>query len=137
MNVSSMIVGFTGTRQGMTDAQCAQVEAMLKYLGCTEFHHGDCIGADSQAAYLVHSMGNIKIVCHPPSRDIHRAFVPLRANDRMFPPKSYIVRNHEIVDTCDHLFVAPKDNTEQVRSGTWATYRYARRQGRPTTIIER
>ncbi len=132
-----MIVGFTGTRDGMTDAQCLYVEYILRDLGCTEFHHGDCVGADSQAAYLVRSMDNIKIVCHPPRNDIQRAFVPLRVNDRMFPPKGYIARNHEIVDACDHLLVAPRSNIEQTRSGTWATYRYARRQGRPTTIIER
>ena len=133
-----MIVGFTGTRKGMTDEQCTQVESALRMLDCTEFHHGDCVGADSQAAYLVRSMGNIKIVSHPPVLDTNRAFVPLRPMDRSVPIKSYIERNHDIVNACDHLLVAPRSNIEVRRgSGTWATYRYALAQGRPMTMIQR
>lgn len=132
-----MIIGFTGTRKGMTDEQCSYVELALRQLDATEFHHGDCIGADSQAAYLVRSMGNIKIVCHPPVRDAYRAFVPLRPMDRSVPPKSYIDRNRDIVDACEHLLVAPQSNIEEQRSGTWSTYRYALAHGRPMTMIRR
>ena len=132
-----MIVGFTGTRQGMTDGQCSYLEHALKELGATEFHHGDCIGADSQAAYLVRSMGNIKIVCHPPEVSTYRANVPLRTEDIMLEPKPYIARNHDIVDACEHLLVGVRRNVEELRSGTWATFRYAEACGRPITIIER
>ncbi len=132
-----MIVGFTGTRRGMTDGQCSYVEFILRQLGCTEFRHGDCIGADSQAAYLVRSMGNIKIVAHPPIRDENRAFVPLRVGDKSLMPKAYIERNHDIVDACEHLLVAPRRNIEEQRSGTWSTFRYAQSCGRPITMIER
>ncbi len=132
-----MIIGFTGARKGMTDGQCTYLEKVLEDLECTEFHHGDCVGADSQAAYLVRSMGNIKIVCHPPTIDTNRAFVPLRPMDRSLRPKAYLERNHDIVDACDHLMVAPKGNNEEQRSGTWATFRYARMRGVPITMIER
>lgn len=44
-----MILGFTGTRQGMTDYQQAQVRRFLVAYQCTILHHGDCIGADAQA----------------------------------------------------------------------------------------
>ncbi len=132
-----MIIGFTGTRKGMTDAQCSHIEFILMQLGCSEFHHGDCVGADSQAAYLVRSLGTIKIVAHPPVRENFRAKVPLRPMDRSLVPKPYLQRNHDIVDACDHLLVAPKSNEEEQRSGTWATYRYARSCGRPITMIER
>ncbi len=97
-----MIVGFTGTRQGMTDGQCTFLEHVLKGLQCTEFHHGDCVGADSQAAWLVRSMENIKIVCHPPNNPKFRANVPLRPGDTTLPDRHYIERNHDIVDACEH-----------------------------------
>lgn len=132
-----MIVGFTGTRVGMTDDQCSYLEHVLRELGATEFHHGDCVGADSQAAYLVRSMENIRIVCHPPENPKFRANVPLRSGDVIFPTRHYIERNHDIVDACEHLCVAPLRNVEEQRSGTWATYRYAVSCGRPITIIER
>lgn len=132
-----MIVGFTGTRQGMTDGQCSYLEYVLKELGCTEFHHGDCVGADSQAAYLVRSMDNIKIVCHPPADPKLRAYVPARDGDIILPVKPYRARNHDIVDACEHLCVGPRRNFEEQYSGTWATYRYANVHGRPITIIER
>ncbi|KKL70760.1 hypothetical protein LCGC14_2101720 [marine sediment metagenome] len=132
-----MKVGFTGTRQGMTDVQCARLELALKELGATEFHHGDCIGADFQAALIVQGMEGIKIVCHPPENPKFRANVPLRPGDTIFPTRHYIERNHDIVDACEHLLVAPLYNAETQRSGTWATYRYAVSRKLPITIIKR
>lgn len=132
-----MIIGFTGTREGMSDAQCTKLHKVLNELKCTEFHHGDCVGADSQAAYLVRSMAGIKIVCHPPSNSRLRAHVPIRDMDEVLPTQPYRVRNQAIVNACDHLVVGPKNNLEARRSGTWGTYRYAQRRGKPTTILKR
>ena len=132
-----MIVGFTGTRYGMTDGQCKYLEHVLKELGVTEFHHGDCIKADAQAALIVQGMEGVKIVCHPPENPTFRAYVPLRPGDTIFPTRHYIERNHDIVDACEHLLVAPLHNAETQRSGTWATYRYAVSRKLPITIIKR
>ena len=41
-----MIIGFTGSRKGMTGEQAAVVMRLL--LSATEGHHGDCVGADEQ-----------------------------------------------------------------------------------------
>jgi hypothetical protein len=46
-----------------------------------------------------------------------------------------IERNTEIVDDSDHLFAAPKEQFEQLRSGTWATVRRARKKGIPYEIL--
>jgi hypothetical protein len=51
------------------------------------------------------------------------------------PAKPYLVRNHEIVDDSQVLIAAPKEFTEQLRSGTWATIRYARKIGRTVRIV--
>jgi hypothetical protein len=42
-----MIIGFTGTRYGMTDKQKSSLQSILSKLETiTEVHHGDCIGAE-------------------------------------------------------------------------------------------
>jgi len=46
--------------------------------------------------------------------------------DEVWPAKPYLERNHDIVDATDYLIFAPKTRHEQLRSGTWATYRYAK-----------
>ena len=71
-----MKVGFTGSRFGMTDAQQQEFLILMGKLGAVEFHHGDCIGADDQAATLTRGIElkeegddriyEIAIVVHPP-----------------------------------------------------------------------
>ena len=128
-----MIVGFTGTQYGMSEEQLLQCACVLKELGPTEFHHGDCVGADEQANGIARALG-IKTAGHPPFLRTKRAYCKC---DIWFAPKEYLDRNHDIVDICEHLIVAPRHNKEQLRSGTWATYRYAMKRGRTYTILER
>ena len=59
-----------------------------------------------------------------------------RPSDQTLPPKDYLDRNHDIVDQTDLLIATPKENTEVLRSGTWATIRYAKKINKPTWIIE-
>lgn len=42
-----MRVGFTGTIAGMTESQKAVLRSCLSLVGVTEFHHGDCEGAEA------------------------------------------------------------------------------------------
>jgi hypothetical protein len=44
-----MKVGNTGPRHGMSGDQIDQVRIHLHRLGATEFHHGDCVGGDTDA----------------------------------------------------------------------------------------
>lgn len=126
-----MRIGFTGTGQGATLHQKQQIEHHLKLLGATELHHGDCIGADASAHYIATKL-NIKTVQHPPTLPYARAFTIC---DDVRPQKHYIERNHHIVNECEHLIACPQGTTEVLRSGTWATIRYARKVGKPVTII--
>lgn len=123
-----MIYGFTGTQQNMTLAQYGVVRDVLTN---GALHHGDCIGSDA----LAHQIGRLNglwIVGHPPDNDTKRAFCDF---DEVRNPLPYIKRDHEIVDESELLIATPGQFIEQLRSGTWATIRYARKIDRPRLIV--
>jgi hypothetical protein len=135
-----MIFGFTGTQEGMTKAQ----EIGLRYLfrehftgiadggnGSNDFHFGDCIGADAQAFDIAVEF-NFCTFAHPGPNNEKRAFKPATVVLDELPN---LVRNRVIVDTCAMLIATPKESHEIVRSGTWATIRYAQRVRRQKYVI--
>ena len=128
-------IGFTGTKQGMKLEQLKVLEDVLTKLRSSsdflEFHHGDCKGSDAQAHDLAMSLG-FKIVIHPPKNSKRRAFCK---GHELRPEKEYLVRDHDIVDECEHLIVVPKSRKEELRSGTWATYRYCKKLNKSCSII--
>ena len=132
-----MKVGFTGTRRGFTQPQKAEFYLVLHRLHpIAEFHHGDCEGCDAQAHARVRPFTDIKIVIHP-GYDIDGRY-PHRANcvaDEKRSPKPYIERNHNIVNESELMIAMPAEAEEVLRSGTWATIRYARKQNKPLLII--
>lgn len=107
------VIGFTGTRAGMTGDQSYAVARILQTLfkgGPAQFHHGGALGADHEASTLAGAIGYMPIL-HPGG-----------------DAKRNIARNHEIVEVSKVMIAAPFAGKEMLRSGTWATIRYA--QGR-------
>jgi hypothetical protein len=128
-----MKVGFTGTQVGMTFQQCMAFMRLMRELGPTEFHHGDCIGADALAAKMVLSnFPDCKVICHPPIYTNKQANV---GGHEVLPRKSYLDRNRDIVDASEVMVATPKEKEEQVRSGTWYTVRYARRRKKAIRMV--
>jgi len=125
--------GITATQEGMSAKQLAQLRVELQ--GFNVLHHGDCVGGDAQADALGRELGML-IVIHPPDNDSKRAFCE-QPEDVVHEPKPYLDRNHDIVDSSHELFAGPKTDIEELRSGTWATVRYARKTGKPVTLLER
>lgn len=126
-----MIIGFTGTQQGMTSKQKAIFsEIVLGMAG--EFHHGDCIGADKESHDIINLLNHYKTVGHLPDKDDKRAFCYF---DEIRDPKPYLERNKDIVNECDLLIACPKTAEETIRSGTWSTVRYARKVGKSYMVI--
>lgn len=120
-------IGFTGTRRGMTEKQYLALRAWVQAQGwspAVTFRHGDCVGADSDAHDLVRTCSHARIVIHPPIKSAMRAF---RQGDVEMQPRPYLERNHTIVDASTILLACPR-GPEELRSGTWATIRYARAQ---------
>jgi hypothetical protein len=60
-------MGFTGSCEGMTDRQKETFRQVLAKYGPTEFHHGDCRGADAEAHAIVKSCCvKARLIIHPP-----------------------------------------------------------------------
>ena len=99
-----------------------------------EFHHGDCVGADSNAYNIIrHIIPTCPIHIHPPEKEKTRAFCD--GYSVIHEPKPYIERDKDIVDAVDVLVATPRGSNEELRSGTWATIRYARKKGTVRVII--
>lgn len=129
-----MKIGFTGTRKGMSEYQLAVFEGLLEKM--ESFHHGSCQGADVEAARIVYStfLEPPEIICHPgPNDDEHQELSGVDTKRK--EPKTHFARNRDIVNETDKLIACPCDMTEQKRGGTWYTIRYAKKQGKPVTII--
>lgn len=125
--------GFTGTREGMTDAQKVALRGFLNGSG-GEFHHGDCIGADSEAHDIADECG-YGIIIHPPSDYKLRAWREVPKH-MMRPERPFMARNKDIVTDTIALIAAPAQADEQPRGGTWSTIRFGLRQGRTVIIIQ-
>lgn len=128
-----MIVGYTGSRKGMTGNQAAVVARIL--LKATEGHHGDCIGGDEQFHDICMQF-EVPVVIHPPEDDKLRAFC--EGAKLVMPPRPFLVRNRIIVDTTELLVATPKEEYEPDPArgqGTWSTVRYARRSNRPFRVV--
>jgi hypothetical protein len=106
----------------MTPSQKVSFQRLLDELHVTELHHGDCVGADAEAHDLAREVG-IKIVVHPPVGKERRAF---KVGDEIRGELANLDRNREIVKAVGGALIAcPSGFTEFLRSGTWATVRYA------------
>ena len=133
-----MKIGFTGTRQGLTEQQVATLCAYLHR--AREFHHGACRGADAEAVGLLRSMSHVyRIVAHPgvsakggPNDD--RDADAVAASDVVLPEQTHFARNRDIVAAADLVVGCPLAMEELPGGGTWFTLRHARDKARKPTV---
>lgn len=129
--MTRFVVGFTGTRHGLTLAQREALREYLRALPVERFHHGDCIGADATAHLFMRA--SVQIEIHPSDRRDTRAYCKGAA--KVHPPKAPLDRDRDIVDVVQMLVACPRNLFEERRSGTWATTRYAFGKNRQVTIV--
>lgn len=131
----STIIGFTGTRLGMTAPQLVSLDHVLKDLEpFFSVHHGGCKGSDEQFhKQITHDYPSVLRVIHWGDREAWRSDHAI--GDLEHDPKPNLERNHDIVHQSDLLIAAPDSMTEMIHSGTWATVRYARKLGKKIILI--
>lgn len=137
--MKTLRLGFTGTQQGMNEAQAAlfikHLKRLAKRYDHVEIHHGDCIGADEEFHNLcLEHLPSVSVVLHPPLNPSKRAFC-ISEGQVEREPKDYLVRNCDIVDEVEGMFATPKRNREELRSGTWAAVRYGRKMKRSLILL--
>jgi hypothetical protein len=133
-----MKIGFTGSKNGMTEQQ-KEVLAKLEVFttGRVEVHHGDCIGSDADFHNIIRSISQkIIIITHPGFPAKNPQDLSLRAyckSDNTTMAKSFFVRNRDIVDLTDLLIATPASKRET--GGTWFTINYSRQLNKKRIII--
>ena len=126
-------VGFTGTQYGSTPEQNNALSVLFLYLKPNTFHHGDCIGADATAHFIMaRKVGSCEPIIYPPLDTRKRAYC---LSSKIYPPKPFLDRNKDIVNAITILVACPIGYTEELRSGTWSTIRYARKQKKLIYIV--
>jgi len=136
--MKKVIIGFTGTRNGMTDEQRESVVDLVQNLkhslstmASIVGLHGDCVGADA----------DFHDICRAEELDVHQrpcTFKNMRARTdamEIAKPMTAMVRNQLIVDDCVVLVACPPTVKELKRSGTWATIRMGRKANKQVVII--
>lgn len=133
------IVGFTGTRNGLTEQQQKIVRGLFEFVEISELHHGACFGADAEAVEIIGRMREggwvCRIVAHPGDRGALSSQPSLAASDEVLPCRPMLERNRHIVDASGSMIACPAEMQEEQRSGTWATIRYARKRKKDIAIV--
>lgn len=77
----------------------------------------------------------IKVIAHPSNLTEKTSVEARLSSNEVRPAKPPLIRNHDIVNNVELMIACPFETTEQLRSGTWATIRYTRKQKKHLIII--
>ncbi len=110
----------TGSRNlKLSEVQKQTLTDFIINMKITEFHHGDCVGADADVhSFIKSAFPEIRIVIHPPVEEKHRAFCK---GEVVLKAKDYMDRNRDIVDASEILF-CPSAANSNPRLGTGLDY---------------
>lgn len=135
-----MNIGVTGTQYPAADSMAAfkiAEDALRPYLQPENtLIHGACVGMDAIAAVAA-SYAHVSIYAVVPAfrYKTSDAAIHLSTTVEYMPEgTTYMQRNDRIIALSDILLAFPKTEIEELRSGTWATIRRARKKGIPVFI---
>ena len=126
-----MILGFTGSRKGMTARQFSTFAARLAARPWERLVHGSAYGADQMAHYVALAL---RVPVHLRPCALVDQVAPCPGAVLVHPARPPLYRNLDIVVECA-LLVACPSGPEHRRSGTWSTVRAAREQGRRVVLV--
>jgi predicted Rossmann fold nucleotide-binding protein DprA/Smf involved in DNA uptake len=125
------VIAFSGARKGLTAKQYHALRLLVEGKPAwVEVCHGDAFGADEMWHGIAHAAGRT-VTIYPCTLTDQRAYCRAENIKEPAPP---LERNRAMVDACRGLVACPSGE-EHARSGTWATIRYARTQGRPIVVV--
>lgn len=136
-----MKLAFTGTRKGMTPRQHSIVKQILEEFLPDTAVHGGCLGADVDFHDLALYFDTPLIEVWPSNLPAWQAKLKtpgpgciciIRVNE----PQPPLDRNWDIVRDADLVLACPDSATETLRSGTWATVRYANQLDKTIKVIK-
>lgn len=127
------VIGFTGTRRGMTPEQKEAVRRYLLEVYPTEVSHGDRVGSDAEFHDLVREiLPACKIVIRPGPDEELRAF---KQGDVLLPVKTHYARNRDIVDNATAVLVVSACSSPQPKGATRYAINYAIKKNVAVDVI--
>jgi hypothetical protein len=127
------IMGFTGSSEVITDDQRQKLLWVLWRMQPKTVVHGDCVVADETFHRLARAiLPGVFVHSRPCTLASKRAWC---IADLLEEPKAPLDRNRDIAEECSYLVATPQQPEMIVRSGTWATVRYALEAGKPVLVI--
>lgn len=141
-------IGFTGTREGLTEQQNKRLRRIFAKLIYKRLNkesgvdlkdivgvHGDCVGADATFDALC-AEHNIERWIYPCTLEDMRAHTEKKGAIEVARPVSPLSRNKKIVGNSSMMIACPKYGAEKLRSGgTWYTIRNAETRRVPLVIV--
>ena len=134
-------LGFTGSRSALSKSRYRKLKKFLKKMkkkGFHTLHHGDAVGSDHKAHLAAADLG-YRVVIHPPENPKYRAYSEKYGSEggvEVLPKGEYMKRNRDIVNTSSIMIAMPiEKHQEELRSGTWACIRYARKVSKKIVFI--
>jgi hypothetical protein len=130
-------IAFTGSQEGpVSKLQERAFTRLIRSRTISIWRHGDCIGWDEFAHNIIVRLygEKVKVIIHPPDNDEKRAFCKA-PNMELMLPKPYLDRDDDMAKICKALVACPKGDVEELRSGTWATVRYAKSYHKPVYLV--
>jgi len=131
-----MKVGFTGSREGMSDSQKKRVKELLEEnventpISLNQFHYGDYIGADDEAHLMAKEL-KYDTHCHGP-----KSFDNRKLNHGDINYKETECNFLLLVKYTNLLIATPNSiESENEKSGVWCTVRNAKSLNKKIHII--
>lgn len=140
-------VSFTGTTSVTREDAQGVIDLALRNLrGVTRFVSGAAVGIDTFAAEAAlarfpDARHTLVVPAAPCNWVLAAEWLGRGGTEVFHAPQgssdadSYMLRNDELVAQADLLLAFPETQVEQLRSGTWATIRRARKAGVPVQIF--
>lgn len=131
-----IILGITGTRAGPRPAQTAAAVKFIRGIKPYRVVHGGAPGFDMIAHGIAEATRTVREIEVHPATEARGHGIILGAGVIVYPELPALERNKIIVKRIYGLLACPKTDDEDLRSGTWATVRYAREAGVPVYLIK-